>query len=136
MKGDKFDNPPIMFAVTESELQRFRKTETENTLLKVQIEGLKKELEQFKKDIIEIEKLSDSRWEENEQLKEKNKILEAKNFEKCPFRYSDMGCDYCDWKDRDLKEEYEKELQEEQHEQRMFDLQCQNYDFDYGDVKY
>lgn len=32
----------------------------------------------------------------------------------------------------------EKELQEEmqQHEQRMFDLQCQNYDFDYGDVKY
>lgn len=52
--------------------------------------------------IVELEK-------ENEQLKEKNKILEAKNFEKCPFRYSDMGCDYCDWKDRDLKEEYEKE---------------------------
>lgn len=24
----------------------------------------------------------------------------------------------------------------EKHEQRMFDLQCQNYDFDYGDVKY
>lgn len=81
--------------------------------------------------IVELEK-------EHEQLKEKNKILEAKNFEKCPFRYSDMGCDYCDWKDRDLKEEYENELQEEaqQHEQRMFDLQCQNYDFDYGDVKY
>jgi choline kinase len=81
--------------------------------------------------IVELEK-------ENQQLREKNKILEAKNFEKCPFRYSDMGCDYCDWKDRDLKEEYEKELQEEmqQHEQRMFDLQCQNYDFDYGDVKY
>lgn len=76
MKGDKFDNPPIMFAVAESELQRFRKTETENTLLKVQIEGLKKENEQLekeneqlKKDIIEIEKLSDSRWEENERLR-------------------------------------------------------------------
>lgn len=69
MKGDKFDNPPIMFAVPESELQRFRKTETENTLLKVQIEGLKKENEQLKKDIIEIEKLSDSRWEENERLR-------------------------------------------------------------------
>lgn len=43
--------------------------------------------------------------EENERLKEKIKILEAKNFEKCPFRYFDMGCDYCDWKDRDLKYE-------------------------------
>lgn len=44
-------------------------------------------------------------FEQNEQLKEKIKILEVKNFEKCPFRYSDIGCDYCDWRDRDLKEE-------------------------------
>lgn len=69
MKGDKFDNPPIMFAITESELQRFRKTETENTLLKEQIKGLEKENEQLKKDVIEIEKLSDSRWEENQRLR-------------------------------------------------------------------
>lgn len=46
--------------------------------------------------------------EQIEQLKEKIKILEAKNFEKCPFRYSDIGCDYCDWKDRDLKYEVEE----------------------------
>jgi dynactin complex subunit len=69
MNGEKFDNPSTMFAVTESELQRFRKIETENTLLKVQIEGLEKENEQLKKDIIEIEKLSDSRWEENQRLR-------------------------------------------------------------------
>ena len=50
---------------------------------------------------------------ENQQLTEKIKILEVKDFEKCPFRYSDIGCDYCDWIDRDLKEEYENELQEE-----------------------
>lgn len=64
------------------------------------------------KAVDELEHITDIE-KENEQLKEKNKILEVKNFEKCPFRYSDMGCDYCDWKDRDLKEEYEKELQEE-----------------------
>lgn len=42
---------------------------------------------------------------ENEQLKAKIKILEEKNFEKCPYRCTDMGCDYCDYRDRDLKDE-------------------------------
>lgn len=69
MKDDNFYTSPIMFAITESELQRFRKIETENTLLKVKIEGLEKENEQLEKYIIEIEKLSDSRWEENERLR-------------------------------------------------------------------
>lgn len=80
----------------------------------------------------------DALEEQIKELKAQIKVLEDKDFEKCPFRYSDMGCDYCDYRDRDLKEEYENELQEEaqRHEQRMFDLQCQNYDFDYGDVKY
>ena len=43
MKGDIFYNPPIMFAVAESDLQRFRELETENNLLKVQTECLAKE---------------------------------------------------------------------------------------------
>lgn len=37
--------------------------------LKAQIEGLEQENEQLKKDVIEIEKLSDSRWEENQRLR-------------------------------------------------------------------
>lgn len=55
MKDDKFYNPPIMVAIAESELQRFRKIETENTLLKVQIEGLEKLNEQLKKKISYLE---------------------------------------------------------------------------------
>lgn len=48
MKDDKFYNPPIMFAVAESELQRFREIETENTLLKVQNEQLKAQIKKLK----------------------------------------------------------------------------------------
>lgn len=89
--------------------------------------------------IVELYNKFNELKQENEQLKEQiKKLKEREQYETCPYRSTDMGCDYCDWKDRDLKEEYEKELQEEmqQHEQRMFDLQCQNYNFDYGDVKY
>ncbi|MBE6344659.1 MAG: hypothetical protein E7063_03060 [Spirochaetaceae bacterium] len=52
MKDDKFYNPPIMVAIAESELQRFRKIETENTLLKVQIEDLEKLNEQLKQKLV------------------------------------------------------------------------------------
>jgi hypothetical protein len=55
MYDDKSYNPPIMFAVEESELQRFRELETKNNLLKVQTECLAIENERLK--------------QENEQLK-------------------------------------------------------------------
>lgn len=41
-KDDKFYTQPIMVAVAESELQRFRELETKNNLLKFQIESLEK----------------------------------------------------------------------------------------------
>ena len=68
-KDDKFYTQPIMVAVAESELQRFRELETENTLLKVQIEGLKKENERLR--------------QENEQLKVQ--IEKMKNHTNCKF---------------------------------------------------
>lgn len=46
--------------------------------------------------------------EVNNQLKEKIKILENKNFETCPYRSTDMSCDYCDYRDRNLKYEVEE----------------------------
>ena len=69
---------------------------------------LQEENEQLKKEIIEIEKVSDYRFEENEQLKKQIKTLkEGKQYETCPYRSTDMGCDYCDYRDRDLKDEWE-----------------------------
>lgn len=44
--------------------------------------------------------------EENEQLKSQiEKLKEEKRYETCPYRSTDMGCDYCDYRDRDLKDE-------------------------------
>lgn len=41
---------------------------------------------------------------ENEQLKQQiDKLKEEKQYETCPYRSTDMGCDYCDYRDRDLK---------------------------------
>lgn len=61
MKGDKFE--PIMVAVAESELQRFRELKTENPLLKVQIESLKKENEQLKQQIEQLRKMNNEQKE-------------------------------------------------------------------------
>lgn len=44
--------------------------------------------------------------EENNQLKQQiEKLQEGKQYETCPYRSTDMGCDYCDYRDRDLKDE-------------------------------
>lgn len=46
---------------------------------------------------------------ENEQLKQQIKTLkEGKQYETCPYRSTDMGCDYCDYRDRNLKEEWKE----------------------------
>lgn len=52
--------------------------------------------------LLEYQKLQ----EENEQLKSQiEKLKEEKRYETCPYRSTDMGCDYCDYRDRDLKDE-------------------------------
>lgn len=85
---------------------------TEEMLKLILHNSTKKELENKLVDLFDVIEDNAQQIErleqENELLKEKVKILEAKNFEKCPFRYSDIGCDYCDWKDRDLKYEVEE----------------------------
>lgn len=65
----------------------------------------------------ELVALCDTKWkqgfiagikemqEENEQLKAQK---EGKQYETCPYRSTDMGCDYCDYRDRDLKDEWEE----------------------------
>ena len=85
MKGEKFDNPPIMFAVAESELQRFRELETENTLLKVQIEGLKKENEQLEELIKKMISCANCQrsYEENDELR--CDVINCLNFDKWEF---------------------------------------------------
>lgn len=50
MYDDKSYNPPIMFAIEESELQKFRELETKNNLLKVQVESLAIENERLKQE--------------------------------------------------------------------------------------
>lgn len=46
---------------------------------------------------------------ENEQLKQQiDKLKEEKQYGTCPYRSTDMGCDYCDYRDRDLKDEVEE----------------------------
>lgn len=46
---------------------------------------------------------------ENEQLKAQiEKLNEEKQYETCPYRSTDMGCDYCDYRDRNLKDEWEE----------------------------
>jgi hypothetical protein len=46
---------------------------------------------------------------ENEQLKQQiDKLKEEKQYETCPYRSTDMGCDYCDYRDRELKDEVEE----------------------------
>lgn len=43
---------------------------------------------------------------ENEKLKQQvEKFIEGKQYETCPYRSTDMGCDYCDYRDKDLKNE-------------------------------
>lgn len=73
MYDDKSYNPPIMFAVEESELQRFRELETKNNLLKVQTECLAIENERLK--------------QEYEQLKAQ--IEKMKCCENCKHSYHD-----------------------------------------------
>ena len=68
---------------------------------------------------IEIVVFNDKSWvrfteyqkvkEENKQLKQQiKKLKEEKQYETCPYRSTDMGCDYCDYRDRDLKDEVEE----------------------------
>lgn len=63
-------------------------------------ERLKKENEQMKKETIEIEKVSDYRWEENERLKKDNEQLKKnicrvhKNNEKLKAQIEKMKCCY------------------------------------------
>lgn len=81
MKGDKFE--PIMVAIAESELQRFRELKTENTLLKVQIESLKKENEQEKCELLGI-------------IQQKDKLIKKmKCCENCKHQYYENGINYC-----------------------------------------
>jgi hypothetical protein len=54
------------------------------------------------KKILELQK-------ENKQLKQQiDKLKEEKQYETCPYRSTDMGCDYCDYRDRELKDEVEE----------------------------
>jgi hypothetical protein len=49
-------------------------------------------------------------------LRKENELLiaqigkpkEEEQYETCPYRSTDMGCDYCDYRDRDLKDEWEE----------------------------
>lgn len=33
------------------------------------------------------------------------KQKKEEQYKTCPYRSTDMGCDYCDWRDRNLKDE-------------------------------
>lgn len=35
-------------------------------------------------------------------------LANKKQYETCPYRSTDMGCDYCDYRNRDLKDEVEE----------------------------
>ena len=84
MYDDKSYNPPIMFAIKESELQKLRELETKNNLLKVQTEFLAIENERIK--------------QENEQVKQQ--ITEAKDLIRNLLRITyGEGWNYSlDWK--------------------------------------
>ena len=49
-------------------------------------------------------KKDDKLVKENEQLKAQLSEFD-KRYETCPYRSTDMGCDYCDYRDRNLKDE-------------------------------
>ena len=67
----------------------------------------KKKIQIVNQWIKEIEKIEQVK-KENEQLKAQiEKLKEGKQYETCPYRSTDMGCDYCDYRDRDLKQEWE-----------------------------
>lgn len=58
---------------------------------------------------IEIDRLEKEKRkleQENEQLKAQIEKMETQ-YETCPYRSTDMGCDYCDYHDRNLKDEWE-----------------------------
>lgn len=68
----------------------------------------KKKIQIVNQWIKEIEKIEQVK-KENEQLKAQiEKLKEGKQYETCPYRSTDMGCDYCDYRDRDLKDEWEE----------------------------
>jgi hypothetical protein len=72
-----------------------------------------RELQKAFDDTLEMNrKLGSENWKlekENEELKQQiDKLKEEKQYETCPYRSTDMGCDYCDYRDRDLKDEVEE----------------------------
>lgn len=68
----------------------------------------KKKIQIVNQWIKEIEKIEQVK-KENEQLKQQIKTLkEGKQYETCPYGSTDIGCDYCDYRDRDLKDEVEE----------------------------
>ena len=47
--------------------------------------------------------------DENKKLKAQiGELKKGKQYETCPYRSTDMGCDYCDYRDRNLKDEWGK----------------------------
>lgn len=68
----------------------------------IELQKQKQEMECNKMSSTIIEELQ----KENKQLKQQiKKLKEEKQYETCPYRSTDMGCDYCDYRDRDLKDE-------------------------------
>lgn len=71
----------------------------------IELQKQKQEMECNKMSSTIIEELQ----KENKQLKQQiKKLKEEKQYETCPYRSTDMGCDYCDYRDRDLKDGVEE----------------------------
>lgn len=97
-------------------LECIESLEKENEILKDRAEGFKKQIiglcekhhqvyERFP-ELKDSFLLGDRIVQENNQLKAQiEKLKEEKQYETCPYRSTDMGCDYCDYRDRDLKDE-------------------------------
>ena len=66
-------------------------------------EKLKQERQSLAKRICELQYDLSKEKSKNEELIKKL----DKQYETCPYRSTDMGCDYCDYRDRNLKEENE-----------------------------
>lgn len=89
---------------------RFMKKRSQQNRYKMNLSFLecseyKHKIKQVRNWIKEFDKERDLQ-KENERLKQQiEKFKEEKQYENCPYRSTDMGCDYCDYRDRDLKDE-------------------------------